>query len=140
MSNHTVHTPTYYLKIWAVLLVLLVISICGPMAEIRWLTLITAFGIAGVKAYLVASKFMHLDVEKTYISYLLLSMVLMMVLLYAGVSPDIQMGKGHNWEIESQFEKTEESKDAWCIKWGCPSDLTYCENKCDNPTDSPDSH
>jgi caa(3)-type oxidase subunit IV len=140
MSSHSVHDPKYYIKIWAILLILLIVSICGPMAEIRWLTLVTAFGIAGVKAYLVASKFMHLNIEKPYVSYLLLTMILMMILMYAGVSPDVQLGQGQNWEIEPQFEKTEESKDEWCQKWGCPSDLSYCENKCEDHSGSQGNH
>ena len=63
MSDEHAH-HTNYVKIWAILLVLLLISITGPMLEIRVVTLITAFGIAIVKAYIVAKNFMHLDVEK----------------------------------------------------------------------------
>ena len=65
MSEHT--TAMHYVKIWALLLVLLVISILGPMLEIKILTLITAFGIAIVKALLVAAYFMHLNIEKRYV-------------------------------------------------------------------------
>ena len=39
-----------YGKVYLILLVLLVVSILGPMLEIQVITLITAFGIAGVKA------------------------------------------------------------------------------------------
>ena len=53
-----------YIKIWFWLLGLLVISVAGPMLEIPALTIITAFGIAIVKAYLVAANFMHLKFEK----------------------------------------------------------------------------
>ena len=49
-ANHDQH----YIRIWQVLLVLLVISVLGPMLEIQTVTLVTAFGIAVVKAYLVA--------------------------------------------------------------------------------------
>ena len=59
------YAPMKYVKIWAVLLVLLAVSIVGPMFEQPTLTLITAFGIAIVKASLVATYFMHLNVEKT---------------------------------------------------------------------------
>ena len=55
-----------YVKIWAILLGLLIISVLGPMLGIRLVTIITAFGIALVKAYLVAKNFMHLDVEKPF--------------------------------------------------------------------------
>ena len=40
-----------YFKVYITLIVLLVISVVGPMFEIRVITLITAFGIAVVKAY-----------------------------------------------------------------------------------------
>ena len=51
------HEHPNYVKIWAILVVLLVISVLGPTLEIRVVTLITAFGIAIVKAYLVAVNF-----------------------------------------------------------------------------------
>ena len=40
------------------------VSVVGPMLGIRAVTLITAFGIALVKAYLVAKNFMHLNVAE----------------------------------------------------------------------------
>lgn len=91
-------SSSYYIKTWALLLVLLVISICGPMLEIQVITLITAFGIAFVKAYIVAAKFMHLNIEKKYISYLLLSMVILMLVFFAGTSPDAMQYSGSNWK------------------------------------------
>ena len=48
--EHASHSPGHYVKIWGILLVLFVISVCGPMIGIRVITLITAFGIAVVKA------------------------------------------------------------------------------------------
>jgi hypothetical protein len=62
------------------------------------LTLITAFGIAVVKAYLVAANFMHLKVERRYVTYLLLTVVAIMGLFYAGVSPDVMHHSGRQWE------------------------------------------
>ena len=50
------------------------------MIGIKWLTLVTAFGIAVVKAYLVAANFMHLKVEKKYVVYLLLTALAFMFL------------------------------------------------------------
>jgi hypothetical protein len=52
-----------YVKIWIWLVVLLLISVAGPMLEIPAVTIITAFGIAFVKAFLVAANFMHLKFE-----------------------------------------------------------------------------
>lgn len=91
-------SPRYYVKIWAILLVLLVISIVGPMFGIKFVTLVTAFGIAIVKAAIVASKFMHLNIEKKYVSYMLIAMLLMMALFFAGTAPDVMKADGQNWK------------------------------------------
>jgi caa(3)-type oxidase subunit IV len=84
-------------KIWAILLVLLLVSIVGPFAEIRALTLITAFGVAVVKAIIVATEFMHLRFEKKYMIHMLLTMLLLMGVFYFGVAPDVMTGGGQNW-------------------------------------------
>ncbi len=110
MAEHTEehdHGQAHYVKIWAVLLVLLVISILGPIVAPHievgfmkaWMwTIIFAFGIAVVKAYLVAANFMHLNVEKKYISYMLATMLMFMLLFFAGVAPDVMKHDGQNWE------------------------------------------
>ena len=121
MSEHQDHADdhgqAYYVKIWAVLLVLLILSILGPIVaphlafgflEAWMITLLTAFGIAVVKAYLVAANFMHLNIEKRYITYLLSTMLMLMLLLFAGVAPDVMEHKGQNWEnvaAEAEVER-----------------------------------
>jgi caa(3)-type oxidase subunit IV len=92
------HGPKYYVKMWGILLVLLIISIVGPEFGIPLLTLITAFGIALVKAYMVAAYFMHLNTEKRYIHYMLYTMLLFIALFFAGVCVDVMRTKGENWE------------------------------------------
>jgi caa(3)-type oxidase subunit IV len=111
------HGQSYYVKIWAVLLVLLILSILGPIVaphiafgflEAWMITLMAAFGIALVKAYLVAANFMHLNVEKKYISYLLVAMLMLMLLFFAGTAPDVMEHKGQNWEnvaAEAEVER-----------------------------------
>jgi caa(3)-type oxidase subunit IV len=89
---------TNYVKIWGILLVLLIVSVLGPMLEIRALTLITAFGIAVVKAYIVVKYFMHINLERKWIVYLMASMLLLMVLFVGGVSPDVLKHDGLRWE------------------------------------------
>jgi len=79
-------------------MVLLVVSIVGPFFGILALTLITAFGIALVKAWMVASYFMHLNVEKKYIWWLLLGTLLFVVTLFAGMAPDVLVSEGLNWK------------------------------------------
>jgi caa(3)-type oxidase subunit IV len=98
---HPVHRN--YVKIWAILLVLLVISVAGPFAGIRVVTLITAFGIALVKAYMVAKNFMHLDVEKPIIHWLLIVTLVLMVLMFSGLSPDVMKDHGRNWQKDAGF-------------------------------------
>ena len=61
-------------------------------------TLITAFGIAIVKAYLVAKNFMHLNIEQQYVVYLIMTMLVFMLLFFAGTSPDVMKCEGDNWE------------------------------------------
>jgi caa(3)-type oxidase subunit IV len=92
-----------YVKIWGILVALLVVSVLGPMTGIRVIMLITAFGIALVKAYLVAKNFMHLDVEKPIIHYALGLALVFMVLLYAGVAPDVQKSSGQQWTKDAGF-------------------------------------
>jgi len=93
------HAPhRNYVKIWAILLALLVVSVTGPMVGIRTLTLITAFGVALVKAYMVAKNFMHLDIEKPIVHWMLLIALAFMVLFYAGISPDVEKHHGRNWQ------------------------------------------
>ena len=90
--------PIDYIRVWTILLVLLVVSILGPMLGIPWLTLFTAFGIAVVKAYLVAKKFMHLDLEPRYVVYLLVTCVAFMGLFFTGTAVDVMRHDGHHWE------------------------------------------
>jgi caa(3)-type oxidase subunit IV len=92
-----------YVKIWAILLGLLVVSVVGPMTGIRVVMLITAFGIALVKAYMVAKNFMHLDVEKPIVHWVLGAALALMVLLYGAVAPDVQKGDGQHWKKDAGF-------------------------------------
>ena len=94
-AEHT-HHPNY-VRIWAILLALLVVSVAGPMFGIKIVTLITAFGIAIVKAYLVVKNFMHIDVAPKVVTYMVLSMVLFMLLLFAGTAADVMESHGHHW-------------------------------------------
>lgn len=96
--SHSTHSNKYYVKIWFTLLILLAISILGPMLEHPIITLITAFGIAGVKALMVAAYFMHLNIEKKIIWYLLIISVVLLLVLFFGVAPDIMKHLGVNWE------------------------------------------
>jgi caa(3)-type oxidase subunit IV len=100
------HGHTNYVKIWAILLGLLVVSVVGPMAGIKWLTLITAFGIAFVKAGLVVKYFMHIGVERKFVPQLLITMLAIMGIMFAGFAPDVLNHKGTRW-VNTAAEKPE---------------------------------
>ena len=89
---------TNYIAIWGALCVLLGVSVLGPMAGVRLLTLITAFGIAIVKAYLVCRYFMHLNIEKKWVAYILGFMVALMLVFFGGVAPDVSTHEGLRWQ------------------------------------------
>ncbi|HEX3375686.1 MAG TPA: cytochrome C oxidase subunit IV family protein [Candidatus Acidoferrales bacterium] len=91
-----VHHPNY-VKIWAILVALLVVSVVGSMSHVREFVLIAAFGIAFVKAYLVAKNFMHINVEKRWVPYLLVVCLLLIFILVAGVAPDVMKQSGLHW-------------------------------------------
>jgi caa(3)-type oxidase subunit IV len=101
-AHHEAEHIRHYTKIYVILLVLFMVSVAGPVVG-GWvgskaLVLITAFGIALVKAYLVCAHFMHLNIEKRYIGYLLATTVVFVMLFFAGVSPDVMEHRGRNWE------------------------------------------
>jgi len=95
-----VHHPNY-VKIWAILVVLLIVSVLGSMSHIREVVLIAAFGVALAKAFLVAKNFMHVNVEKRWVPYLLIMCLLFIAILFAGVSPDVMKHSGLNWNKNS---------------------------------------
>jgi len=97
MADHAHASDRHYVQIWGVLCVLLVISIAGPFLGIRLVTLITAFGIAVVKAYMVAKNFMHLNIERRWIVYILLVMIAFLVVMVGGFAPDILKHEGQRW-------------------------------------------
>lgn len=94
----TEHHHPNYVKVWGILVMLLVVSIIGPEFGIQWVTLVTAFGVAVVKAYMVAKNFMHLNIEKTFVIYLLLVCLALMFLFFFAASPDVMKHYGLNWE------------------------------------------
>ena len=118
MSEHTEqkggqhgHHPNYK-KIYFVLLGLLVVSILGPEIGIVWVTLLTAFGIALVKANLVLQNFMHLRWEKRIMKWMLATSVVLMFLLFAGVAPDVMKHEGTRWVNNAAMAATERGIEA----------------------------
>jgi caa(3)-type oxidase subunit IV len=97
-DGHDAGHHVNYKKIYFTLLGLLVVSVMGPFAGILIVTLITAFGIAVVKANLVIQNFMHLKAEKRLMKWMLASSLLLMALMFAGVAADVMNHEGRNWE------------------------------------------
>ena len=96
-ASHEAHVHPNYVKVYWTLLALLCVSVIGPMFGVKVVTIITAFGVAAYKAYLVAKNFMHINVEKPFISYLVLTVVVFMVLFFAGTAPDVMKAQGTQW-------------------------------------------
>jgi caa(3)-type oxidase subunit IV len=95
---HAAHGDGHYYKIYFTLLVLLTISILGPMLGHKAVTLVTAFGIAVVKAYLVAKNFMHINLTPRFVIYTVVTTLVFMFLFFAGTAPDVMKNHGTNWE------------------------------------------
>jgi caa(3)-type oxidase subunit IV len=98
------HTPEHYVKIWAILMVLLFVSVVGPMFEIQWLTLVTAFGIACVKAFLVATRFMHINDSPRFVTFIVSSCLVLMLLFFAATAVDVMRPTGDNWKKPAWIE------------------------------------
>ena len=103
-DEHAAHGDAHYVKIWGVLLVLLIVSFVGPEAGIQWLTLFTAFGIAVIKAYLVAVHFMHINLTPRFMIYTITTTLVFMLLFFAGTAPDVMKDHGTNWEKPAWIE------------------------------------
>ena len=119
----------HYVRVYIVLLVLLAISIVGPVVggaldtqvEVFGrafslgivITLVTAFGIAVVKAWLVIKNFMHLTIERVIPKLFLAASVLLLALFWGGVAPDVQLHEGRMWENDAAKE---------AVARGIPSD------------------
>lgn len=91
------HHNVNYKKIYFTLIALLAVSVAGPLLGIGWLTLVTAFGIAFVKANLVIQNFMHLRWEKKIAKYVLTASLILLALMFAGFAPDVMNHEGNNW-------------------------------------------
>ncbi|MEZ4415882.1 MAG: cytochrome C oxidase subunit IV family protein [Gemmatimonadota bacterium] len=106
MSEHAEHHINYT-RIYFTLLILLVVSVAGPFLGIFWVTLITAFGIALVKANLVIQNFMHLRTERRIMKWVLAASLMLMFLMFFAVAPDVMRHTGTNWENEAAQAATE---------------------------------
>jgi len=108
-GDHAAHEK-FYVRVWALLLILLLISFAGPIVAgrlhgagvvgehgARYITLLTAFGIAVYKAWRVAKNFMHVTVQPRFVVYMLSTVLVFMLLFYAGTAPDVMEHEGAHW-------------------------------------------
>lgn len=100
------HKHPNYKKIYFTLLGLLVVSVAGPFLGVVWVTLITAFGVALVKANMVVQNFMHLRWEKDIMKWMLATSLLLMFLMFAGVAPDVMRHTGVRWVNDAALAAT----------------------------------
>ena len=109
------HGAGYYYRTYVVLVILLVLSVVGPFVGeatgLQIITLVTAFGIAFVKAGIVIRNFMHLNVEKAFVHYFLITSLAFMGLFFFAVAPDVMKHEGTRWKnvaAESWIERVHE--------------------------------
>jgi len=101
------HHEVKYGRIYGVLLFLLVVSILGPEFGIVWVTLVTAFGVAVVKAWLVIENFMHLKWERRLMKWMLGASLIVLLLFFFGIAPDVMKHDGHNWVNDAAIAAVE---------------------------------
>lgn len=119
-EHHEVHSVAHYRRIYVILLVMLVVSVVGPeiaafvenAAAARAIVLFTAFGIAIYKAFLVCKHFMHLDVQRRYVLYMLGMMLAFVFMFFSAVAPDVMKHEGQNWSNESAKAAVERGMEA----------------------------
>jgi caa(3)-type oxidase subunit IV len=100
---HEAHSHPNYWNVYKWLMVLLVISVAGPFLGIKVVTLITAFGIAVVKAYLVLRNFMHINIEPRFVTYFITTTLVFMLLFFTATAPDVMKASGHNWAKDANW-------------------------------------
>ena len=83
------HRPVNSVAIWGVLVAALALSLVLGVLAPSPLTIAIIFVIAAVKAYLVLAYFVHLSVEPRFIKVIVASILLLLVVLYIGLVPDI---------------------------------------------------
>ncbi len=86
--------PNYFL-IWAVLIVILGISLALGYMGNHQLAIILIFALAFIKAVLVIGNFMHLRWEPKAVAGIVVFGLLVLVYLFVGVFPDIVIVEQH---------------------------------------------
>lgn len=102
------HSANHYFKIYIALVILFLISWVVPEVSTNKIIVgLAAFGIAIVKAFMVVAYFMHLNVEKKFVWYMLITTLGFMYLMYIALKPDIQHKEGKHWKSNIVVEVPE---------------------------------
>lgn len=86
--SHDNHDATY-IRIWAVLLVALLISLGIGLVSESPIAVALIFAIAAVKAWLVLSRFMHMNREPRFLQMVTVGAVAAIACFFVGVYPDV---------------------------------------------------
>lgn len=76
-------------KIFAILVIALLVSLLLGWLSTNPLSIVVIFAIATVKAFLVLDHFIHLEVEPHYIKVLVATILIVLLILFVGLVPDI---------------------------------------------------
>jgi len=102
MSQNAEHhaPPSYYIIIWAVLVVLFAASVSFSLFSSVVVGVVFAFVIAIVKAVMVAAWFMHLNTEPRWVWIMLVGALVAILIMWMGMAPDVMETHGTNWSKE----------------------------------------
>ncbi|MAE70370.1 MAG: hypothetical protein CME06_07880 [Gemmatimonadetes bacterium] len=88
MSETTEHRSNYFM-VFGILVAALAISLALAAVSTGPIVVAAIFAIATVKAYLVLTHFIHLNVEPRFIKVLVIGLLAVLTVLYIGLVPDI---------------------------------------------------
>ncbi len=89
MSQTAAHEHPNYIALWGVLLALLFAGIGAGFLGNHVLAAVLVFGVAFVKAWIVAMNYMHLQFEPKLVKIVVLGAICIVFLVFVGLVPDI---------------------------------------------------
>jgi heme/copper-type cytochrome/quinol oxidase subunit 4 len=102
MGNDASNGKSSLIKIWATLVVMLIINVVvSKLTGILVITIVLATAMAGI----ALAYFMHLNVEKKMVWAVMTASVIAIVGLFVGMAPDILKNDGINWEKCNSFNE-----------------------------------
>lgn len=101
-SEHGAHGGQAYIYIWIALVGLFLASVGFSAFSSVIVGVVFAFFIAIIKALMVASYFMHLNIEPRW-TWAILGMALLTVfVMWLGIAPDVMEMNGVNWSKDPE--------------------------------------